>query len=363
MRCCPARLDSTNCVGAWQCDFRSQLFLLLVLLPTSILQAAAPDDINTNQRAWYDAVDLDADDDYTNNPANNSLISDWFDKSGSANHLSEAGTARPTYRHHSISANRHGVDFDGIDDALRDVNDIWAGAVDTSEIFIAASTDVVKRSFLFGSASNGNNRISIHAPWIDNTTYFDHGPCCGNPARLRDTIPITLNEAYLWQFIGQPALQAVARNGDTQFSDGGAGIYTPSANAAFALAGHGNGGANLHHGRIFEAIYYQTVLNDAQRRIMNSYLSAKWDRTLTAGIDYSDVYAGDDTANGHYDFFVGGVGQDNGVQTIGTSQGLTITDESFLNADNKFVLAGVNYLVTAPTTGHVTSDLPAGYDK
>ena len=363
MYCSLARLCSIACCCAhlYKILFRLISFIV-ILLPICVLEAAAPDDISTNQRAWYDAVDLNADNDYTNNPANNSLVSDWFDKSGSANHVSEAGAERPTYRHNSISAQRHGVDFDGINDALRDINNIWPGAVDTSEVFVAATTDEIKRSFLFGSNGIGNNRISTHVPWSDNRTYFDHGPCCGNPARLRDVIPITLNEAYLWQFIAQPGLQAVVRNGDTQFSDGGAGTYTPNATAAFALGDLANNGANLHHGRIFEAVFYQTALNDAQRRIMNSYLSAKWDRTIAAGVDYPDVYAGDDAANGQYDFFVGGVGQDGGVQTIGTSQGLTITDQSFLSADNKFVLAGVDYLVSAPTIGQATSDLPSGYD-
>jgi hypothetical protein len=46
---------------------------------------------------------------------------------------------------------------------------------------------------------------------------------------------------------------------------------------------------------------------------------------------------------------------------LGTSQGLTITDNGFLSADGKYVVAGVDYLTTAPKTGMVASDMPSGY--
>jgi len=173
---------------------------------------------------------------------------------------------------------------------------------------------------------------------------------------------VTLNEPYLWQYIGQPTLQAVARNGDTLLSDGGAGTYNTDANSNFTLGGFSNPVTNHHHGHVFEAIFYQTELNNAERRILNSYLAAKWDRSLGSGSDYSDVYSGDDIINGDYDFFAGGIGQDNGSHTTGTSQGLTITDNSFLTSENKFVLAGVDYLISAPTVGQTTTDLPPGFD-
>ena len=67
------------------------ILLYLFLVAISAAQAAAPDDISINQRAWFDAVDIDADTDYTDNPANNALVPNWSDKSGSGNHLSGVG--------------------------------------------------------------------------------------------------------------------------------------------------------------------------------------------------------------------------------------------------------------------------------
>ena len=111
-------------------------------------------------------------------------------------------------------------------------------------------------------------------------------------------------------------------------TDGGAGVYN-NLNSQFSLEGRIGSTALHHHGHLYEAIFYQSELNNAQRRILVSYLAAKWDRTLPGGVDFADVYEGDSTANGNYDFFVGGIGRDDGSQSIGTSQGLTITDNNF----------------------------------
>lgn len=339
------------------------LSLLLLTLPL-LAYAAAPDDINTQQRAWFDAVDINADNNYTNNPANNTAISLWNDKSGTENHISQTGTARPLYVTDSIATQRHGVIFDGTDDELLDANDIWTGAVSNSESFVVATTDSIRNSSLFASTDNHSNRLSTHTPWSNGTTYFDQGICCGNPARLYGNIPISISEQYIWYFMGLPSMQAVFQDGQGQLRDTGAGTYNVSAQSAFSLGGWPiTVSSHIHHGRYFEAIFYQAPLNDAQRRIVHSYLSAKWDKSLAAGPIYTDVYTGDNPANGDYDFFVGGVGMDNGPQKAGTSQGLTITDNSFLTVDGKFILAGVNYLVTTPPVGTTVADVPTGYTQ
>ncbi len=63
--------------------------LMIMALCGVLLFGATPDDIETSsQRAWYDAVDIDADSDYTDNPSNNSLIHLWQDKSGNGKDVS-----------------------------------------------------------------------------------------------------------------------------------------------------------------------------------------------------------------------------------------------------------------------------------
>ena len=333
--------------------------MILITLP-QLSRGAAPDDINTSQRAWYDAVDVDGDSDYTDNPANNTSISLWNDKSGSNNHLLSSETSRPTYTIDSITTERHGLAFDGVNDNMADEDDIWIGSVDSSEIFLVLTTDRVKSSTAFGSNSSAKNRLSSHIPWGDNNVYFDQGMCCGSPTRLAGNTSINLLVQNIWHFIGLPDDQSVLRDGKVRLSDSGASVYTVEANSRFRLSGSG---FTAHHGSYYEGIFYQTALNTAQRSILNNYLSAKWSKAFDSLPTYSDVYAGDTAANGDYDYFVGGIGQDNGRQTVATSQGLTISDSSFLTDEGKYILAGVDYLVSTPPTGTVETDLPIGYPE
>ena len=332
-------------------------FLLLLL--TQTVNAAAPDDITTNQRAWFDAVDLDGNSNYTDNPSANIEVSSWVDKSGSGNNISASGNARPQYNLNSLGAQRHGVNFDGSADSLVDADDIWTGAVNNSESFVVVTTEVIRSSFTFLSTDTGRNRLGAHTPWSNSTTYFDQGLCCGAPTRLQGSIPISLGEQYFWHFIGLPSLQSISQDGKSYLSDSGASTYNVNANTRFALGSAGS--SNFHQGRYFEALFYQAGLNNTQRRILSSYLSAKWNKAFASSPTYADVYEGDEAAQGNYDFFVGGIGRSVGSQSLGTSQGLTITDDSFLTSDGKFILAGVDYLTSTPKTGVSTSDMPSGY--
>ena len=335
-------------------------FLACTLLILSFsANAAAPEDINSNQRAWFDAVDIDGNGDYTDNPSTNSEVSEWFDKSGSGNNVSGVGTRSPLYVSDTLGSQRHGVKFNGTSNSLTDTDDIWSGAVGSSESFIALTTDVIKSSFAFLSYGSGNRRVGVHIPWSNSNTYFDQGICCGAPTRLRGVVPINLSEQYFWHFIGVPSLQSILKDGKSYFSDSGASVYDVMPDSVFSLGGGST--FNFHNGRIFEALFYQTELNNAQRSIINSYLSAKWNKAFAVSATYPDFYSGDDAAKGNYDYFVGGIGQSAGTQTLGTSQGLTITNNNFLNADGKYILAGVDYLTATPKTGMSSSDMPSGY--
>jgi len=97
------------------------------MYPT-LLFAAAPDDINSNQRAWFDAVDVNANGSYTDNPANGSSIGTWSDKSGLGQDISSSGTSNPSYVTSSPINQRNGLNFDGDNDYLQN-SDIWSGNV------------------------------------------------------------------------------------------------------------------------------------------------------------------------------------------------------------------------------------------
>ncbi len=92
-------------------------------------------------------------------------------------------------------------------------------------------------------------------------------------------------------------------------------------------------------GYIAELIIYREALNDARRIIVNNYLSAKYDVSLSA----NDKYAGDNSGNGNYDRDVAGVGQEstgsNNSFSASVSGGIGITVNSGLD-NGDYLLTG-----------------------
>jgi hypothetical protein len=80
------------------------------------------------------------------------------------------------------------------------------------------------------------------------------------------------------------------------------GNLTPPAPRIGRHATNNNGGIR---GFIHEFIIYAGLLNNAQRILINNYVSAKYALTLSA----DDVYTMDNAGNGNYDFEVAGIGQ------------------------------------------------------
>jgi hypothetical protein len=92
-------------------------------------------------------------------------------------------------------------------------------------------------------------------------------------------------------------------------------------------------------GYIAEVIIYTVTVNDAQRIIVNNYLSSKYNIALSA----NDKYAGDAPANGDYDRNVAGIGSEaagsNTTFSASTTLGLGLTSLSGLGVSD-YVLAG-----------------------
>jgi hypothetical protein len=133
------------------------------------------------------------------------------------------------------------------------------------------------------------------------------------------------------------------------------------AGGSLAIAGEQdavNGGydaAQAFNGNVAEIILYRTNLSDAQRIVLENYLSAKWNVSLSS----NDFYAGDTPANNNYDFFVSGIGQSGGSQlNSGVSGGLYLAPANgTLNANGEFLLMGRQ---NSTTNSVVTSNLGTG---
>jgi len=73
-------------------------------------------------------------------------------------------------------------------------------------------------------------------------------------------------------------------------------------------------------GDIGEVIMYNSVLSDSERIIVDNYLSAKYNYTLTS----NDLYTQDNSANGNFDHHVAGIGQADDGSNHTDSQGTGI---------------------------------------
>lgn len=187
---------------------------------------------------------------------------------------------------------------------------------------------------------NTNNRIASSTSYTTGTTYLNsftyHG---ATPSNNQDQILYDGNTA-----VGNGAENATVIPNYT--SDLYVGI----------LRGHTGTGGNVSrfNGYISEIILYNTVLNDAQRIIVNNYLAAKYGTALASG----DVYRQDDPAQGNYDHEMAGIGRTNSsnIQSDSRSGILRIHNPADLN-DNEFMLWGHD-AGTLGTFG--VSDLPTG---
>lgn len=88
-------------------------------------------------------------------------------------------------------------------------------------------------------------------------------------------------------------------------------------------------------GDVGEVIIFDRLLNSAERNIINSYLGAKFDITIT-----NDKYTGDDAGNFENDLYVVGIGTEaDGSNLCGSSSGLKLDiNSNFENGD--YILAG-----------------------
>jgi hypothetical protein len=92
-------------------------------------------------------------------------------------------------------------------------------------------------------------------------------------------------------------------------------------------------------GYISEVIIYTVTVNDAERIIINNYLSSKYDIALSA----NDKYSGDTPANGDYDLNVAGIGKEtsgaNPTFSASATLGMGIVSKSGLG-NGDYLLAG-----------------------
>lgn len=231
-------------------------------------------------------------------------IDSWTNSAGiPATNVSETGTNRPSYVANAVNGFAE-VSFNG-------TNRLRTGLTLTSSNFVndRASSFMVNRadnvtqtSSVYVTDPLATNRFSNHIPWA-NTVYFDIGSCCNLDTRLEVSGLTNLNQYSVWAYDAQPSTgKQLYRNGTQLQNRAGALAFTNHASYRFNLGGF-TSGTDGYVGDITEVIVFTEKINQAQRILIDNYLSAKYAIALTA----NDVYTQDNTGNGNFDFDVAGI--------------------------------------------------------
>ncbi|MBW6481553.1 MAG: T9SS type A sorting domain-containing protein [Vicingaceae bacterium] len=307
----------------------------------SIIFAQSPGGVaaGSSNQLWLDAFQLGA--------TNGQAVQNWTDFSIGGNTASQAtGSRRPIYRTNGING-MPAIDFDGADDYME--TSANPSALDGNQsthflVYETSSLNAGNNTCFNMDFDQGSNLLYTFATptyvgsYIKNSSssakFFTHGP-------------VTTNHivSYLWD--GLVGTYQGFLNGVTK---------APTTNALNAATGHNRariGAFNTNYkfnGNIAEIIYYTSILNAAERNIVENYLAAKYQIAIAG-----DMYTHETTHR--YD--VVGIGQEasgNNLSASGTSN-LTLSAATMNNGD--YVLVGHDNAGYASNT----TDVPSGYNR
>jgi len=307
-------------------------------------------DNSTNNVLWLKA------DAGTSTITNSVAISSWLDQSGNNNHVYQTNSAlQPLYQTSAING-FPGLLFDNVSSTndkmlghdsptLDNTNGYSFFTVSQPQhmtgtnVILSKRTNVdINESFmLFYYTANQfyvdiettNDRFYSSATFTNNTTYLID--------ELYDGTQAAASRCKL--LIGGTQTNVKAVSGGAATSTGYETSATVPDNASpLIIASTDSADPRPFGGYIAEVIVFRKTVNNAERYIVDNYLSAKYNLTIA-----NDLYAGDNSANGDYDYEAAGVGTDaSGSNTaFATSRGagLGITQNSgFGNGD--YLIAG-----------------------
>lgn len=313
--------------------------LFILLCSSTIVLAQYPGGVSASStnELWLDALQK--------NVTDGAAIFRWNDFSGNANHADQSLTyRRPRYRANGING-MPAIDFDGNDDYLEIMSnsDFNSNQATHFAVFERSTLNNDVNTIFNMDFSEGSNLIFTATL----------------PAHTRTVLKNSVGDLQRLYFSGGTnQVLSVLWDGTAGTLDGflNGVAATTNNNSVNTATGHNLGRVGAfntnykYDGNIAEIIYYTTVLNSAERNIVENYLAAKY-QIATA----IDLYTHETTHR--YD--VVGIGQEadgNNLTASGTSN-MDITAVGLANGE--YVLTGHdNGGYTANTT-----DVPGGYNR
>jgi hypothetical protein len=300
----------------------------------------------------------------TSSTTNNTPISAWNDQSGNGINVTQTVSAQqPSFATNVING-MPAIQFDNVNGA--GVNDKMLGPDSPSldntsgysffNVVRPQNVDNNARVIVSKRTTVGVDQ-SFMLFFFTGSRYYVDLQTTNN--RFNTTTTYTANNNYILNTVYNGTLAAASRaksyTGETlEITASETNTLIPDNNSPILIGTTDLSDPRPFGGYIAEVIIYTVTVNDAQRIIVNNYLSSKYDIALSA----NDKYAGDTPGNGDYDRNVAGIGAEasgsNPTFSATATLGMGIVSKSGLG-NGDYLLAGhaaaSNSVITSDITG------------
>ncbi|HWB62093.1 MAG TPA: LamG-like jellyroll fold domain-containing protein, partial [Chitinophagales bacterium] len=199
----------------------------------------------------------------------NGNVAEWRDLSGNGNNFTQTTYAsRPTKTSSSTSFNGQPAIVFTSSEYLTNLTNIDGGATANYTVFVVSRLNGGTNARLIGSATNNNWALGYLNGYKDQLEAGGSAINAGTPAADAS--------AHLYEVTsnGTTANQTILYgNGNLIASGTGSSVNGPGK---LELNGYGNGAGEMSDGEVAEVIYYNTVLTQAQRQLVEGYLAYKY---------------------------------------------------------------------------------------
>ncbi|MFA5833899.1 MAG: T9SS type A sorting domain-containing protein [Bacteroidota bacterium] len=297
-------------------------------------------DGTSSLKLWLDGADA------STKTLNSTAVSQWSDKSGVGNHATQSTSSKQP-ANNSIGINsRQTITFDGSDDNfVLPSNSVLSNNAPCSFFCLVKPTTLSGYKTVFCAGVGGG-----YTAFETNGTKFNFYDAADGIHTTDGATTLSTGTTYILDVHISSGTGTAILNMNLN----GVNDFTSSATTFGTAIGGGNSdrtiggtasGAQFWSGEIGEVIMYNTKLNSAEKIIVGSFLGTKWGTTYSGS-----KYGGSSTFGDN----VIGIGKESdGSNTSAKAGGLTLIDNSSLNANGEYLLAGH----TTGTNSVVTNDV------
>jgi PKD repeat protein len=301
---------------------------------------------STDNKLWLDASSLTA--------SNGTAISSWTDRSGNNNNATQGTSAyRPLYSTNQLNG-RAVVDFDGSNDFLN-TSAISSLNTDNLTWFIVCKSDVTN-SIGHAVSSNYSSGASTGSSTLWKTFMSSGGSYVSFVRSSTGSIPGTISHGYSagYHFItnvwdGDSDQNSGYMDGTLSGTQTGV-TANPSGHKWVRIGGASAGDFQYFNGKVAEVIVFSKTLNNAERIIVDNYLSIKYGITMNS----DNIYAYQST----HSYDAAGIGQASNGSNHTSARG------DIVEMNTPSSLANSDFIMWAHNNGSTTSsntDVPTAY--